>query len=219
MRASVVTCLLLAALAGLGIRWATNQPSAPAYAQEPASFRGAGFVGGAKGNKADPLQPILWEKKIESHLHAQLDDARNDALENAANQLQVFLNDRKIQWRPTADFIRSSKLVKKQEDKVVKLDVADNRPEISPPEMHQIVLQIAVTEADMKTIRQEDHKYRVEQRFWTAGRGLGGLVLLLGALAGYMRLDELTKGYFTLPLRLTALVLGVAGAGAVWFLV
>ncbi len=214
MRASVITCLLLAALAGLGIRWATYQPSSPAFAQEPVSFRGA-----AKVTKADPQQPVLWEKKVESRLHAQLDDARNDALENAANQLHVFLNDRKIQWRPTADFIRSSKLVKKQEDKVVKLDVADNRPEISPPEMHQIVLQLTVTDADMKTIRQEDHKYRVEQRLWTAGRGLGGLVLLLGALAGYMRLDELTKGYFTLPLRLAALVLGVAGAGAVWFLV
>jgi hypothetical protein len=215
MRISVITCLLLAALAGLGIRWATYQPVAPAYAEEHAVVQAL-----QKPSKVAP-QSILWEKKIESHLHAQVEDARNEAFEDAANQLHVYLLGRNpaIQWRPSADFVRTSKLVKNTEDNVVKLDLDENSPDVRKPDMHQIVLQLSVTDTDMKAIRQEDHKFRVEQRLWTAGRGLGGFVLLLGALAGYMRLDELTKGYFTLPLRLGALLLGVVGAGVIWFVV
>jgi len=210
MRISVITCLLLAALAGLGIRWATYQPVAPAYAEEHAVVQAL-----QKPGKLAP-QSILWEKKIESHLHAQVEDARNEAFEVAANQLHVYLLGRSpaIQWRPSADFVRTSKLVKKADDNVVKSELAENFPD-----MHQVVLQLSLTDTEMEAIRQEDHKYRVEQRLWIAGRGLGGFVLLLGALAGYMRLDELTKGYFTLPLRLGALLLGVVGAGVIWFVV
>src|SRR5437764_1032335 len=82
-----------------------------------------------------------------------------------------------------------------------------------------LTLELAITADDLKEIQQEDHKFRVEQRLWLAGRGFGGLVLLLGAVAGFMRLDELTKGYFTFPLRVAALTLGVVGALVVWFVI
>ena len=50
-------------------------------------------------------------------------------------------------------------------------------------------------------------------------RIVGGLVLLFGAVAGSIRLDEWTKGYLTWPLRVAALVLGAGGAAVLWFVV
>jgi len=41
-------------------------------------------------------------------------------------------------------------------------------------------------------------------------------VLVLGAIAGAIRLDEWTKGYFPLPLKLGVVALAAAGAVAVW---
>jgi len=50
----------------------------------------------------------------------------------------------------------------------------------------------------------------------TAALGLGLVTVLLGAVAGYVRLDEWTKGYYTGRLFLAAVAVVVAaGAGVV----
>lgn len=53
----------------------------------------------------------------------------------------------------------------------------------------------------------------VSQRLFTLGGGLGFVLVCLGALAGYIRADEATKGYYTNRLRLLA----AAGVGAAGF--
>ena len=73
---------------------------------------------------------------------------------------------------------------------------------------------MAITQDDYRDILQRDSQYRMDQRLLWAGAGLAGLVVLFGAIAGYIRLDEWSKGYYTWWLRLGALgFLGVAGAG------
>ncbi|MFL5342729.1 MAG: hypothetical protein ACJ8F7_21565 [Gemmataceae bacterium] len=227
MRVSVLTCLILIALVVIGANAVDRGGNAPmppaplrppmAHGQEPVVVPAPPKNVAPKTNaaKGEPPTP-LWQSKVESQRFAQSEEAWNDALEKATTQLRLYLLERRpsIEWRPTPEFIRSNKIVKQSEDR----EVTDSAVPNMPP-MHQVSLQLAVTPEDLKLIQREDHKYRVEQRLWLAGRGLGGLVLLLGALAGYMRLDELTKGYFTFPLRAAALVLGVAGAAVVWFVV
>lgn len=53
----------------------------------------------------------------------------------------------------------------------------------------------------------------VSGRLWGLGLGLGFALICLGTLAGYIRADESTRGYFTWPLRIIATA-AVAGAGA-----
>jgi hypothetical protein len=47
-----------------------------------------------------------------------------------------------------------------------------------------------------------------------AGRGLGLLTLLLGAVAAYIRLDDWTKGYYSGRLFLAAALLTIFGGTA-----
>ena len=51
---------------------------------------------------------------------------------------------------------------------------------------------------------------QVAKRLTLLGGGLAFVVLCLGALSGYIKADEATKGYYTNPLRITA----AAGVGA-----
>ena len=56
-------------------------------------------------------------------------------------------------------------------------------------------------------------------RRWQAGRGLGGLLIILLAVIGYVRLDDWTKGYISLPLKLAAAAVAIAGPVILWLLV
>jgi len=56
------------------------------------------------------------------------------------------------------------------------------------------------------------------QRQWFAARGLAGLVALLLVCAGYLRLDEATRGYYTRLLRLAALGVLVGVGVGLWLL-
>jgi hypothetical protein len=47
---------------------------------------------------------------------------------------------------------------------------------------------------------------------------LAVLVLILAAVAGYIRADEWTRGYYTGRLRVLAVGAVAAGAAAVWWL-
>jgi hypothetical protein len=62
-----------------------------------------------------------------------------------------------------------------------------------------------------------DRQVRSKERMSLLVRVLIGLVAALAALAGYMRLDEATKGYYTRWLRLAALgFVAVVGTGLWW---
>ena len=47
----------------------------------------------------------------------------------------------------------------------------------------------------------------------------GQTIVLLTAIAGYVRLDEWSKGYYTGALRVAALAVVLASAAGMWFFV
>jgi hypothetical protein len=70
---------------------------------------------------------------------------------------------------------------------------------------------------DRNEFLRKDRDHRVVQRQIYLGKILAGLVVFLTAVAGYFRLDEATKGYYSGWLRLAALgLVGIVGAGIWW---
>jgi hypothetical protein len=85
--------------------------------------------------------------------------------------------------------------------------------------MYTQTLTIELGDSQLKAAFEENHHERVQTRLWQAGRGLGGLLIILLAIVGYVRLDDWTKGYISLPLKLTAAAVAIAGPAALWFLI
>lgn len=200
---SLIFCLLTIALLGIGVREQVSVKVHGHARAERVVFKGMG---------TDP--GTLWSGEVKSEPHAKLEDAWDDALDSAVWKVREYLVTRTppIEWKPTPQFVRK-RLVRKHTEEVKKFTSTGGI------DMHQVNLKLTITAEDLRQIEQEDRKFHAEHRLWIVGRGLGGLVLLLGAVAGFIRLDELTKGYITWPLRITALTLGVAGAAAIWFVV
>jgi hypothetical protein len=140
-------------------------------------------------------------------------DAFQDALEEAQARVYAYLRQQQppIEWMPPREYVREH-LVKEQ------------RPE--PPKnfgapvgvLRQVLLSVEVTPADYRAITRIDREYRMGQRLGWLARVVAGLVALLAAVAGYIRLEEWSKGYYTAWLRVGAvLFLGAVGAG-LWYL-
>jgi hypothetical protein len=91
--------------------------------------------------------------------------------------------------------------------------------------MSKVWLKVAVTQTDLRDMDIQDHKFQVKQletqrerhaekRMLVAARILGCLVALFAVVAGYIRLDEFTKGFYTGWLRLAGgVLLTVVGVG------
>jgi hypothetical protein len=138
--------------------------------------------------------------------HGDADYARAMALERAQQEVLLYLQQHpKIQWVPDQDYI-DQHLVKERRNK--------SSTDLDGLKVEHRELDVAITPDDWRDILQHDSQYRMDQRLLWVGAGLAGLVVLFGAIAGYIRLDEWSKGYYTWWLRLGALgFLGVAGAG------
>jgi hypothetical protein len=133
------------------------------------------------------------------------DDARSKALARAQEEVLLYLQDHhpKVEWVPDQDYI-DQHLVKGRRNIPSNLD---------GEKVEHRELDVAITPEDWRDILQHDSQYRMDQRLLWVGAGLAGLVVLFGAVAGYIRLDEWSKGYYTWWLRFGALgFLGLAGA-------
>jgi hypothetical protein len=79
-------------------------------------------------------------------------------------------------------------------------------------------VQIQITSDSLKKMREQAREQRVTQRQHWMGLGLAGFIAVLLVAAGYLRLEEATKGYYTGLLRVSALsLLGMVG-GFIWYL-
>jgi hypothetical protein len=141
------------------------------------------------------------------------EDARRDALTKAYGQ---FLEDLRsqtppLEWRPPPDYLEKHLRQRLQWDEDTRtLDEPVGR-------MKHATLTVSLTDQDRQEIRQLDQQVRREDRLLFLAKILAGVLVFLAAVAGYIRLDEWSKGYYTGWLRFGAasLIGGAAGA-AVW---
>ena len=149
------------------------------------------------------------------YLEDDLQMARQQALKAAAEKLSAYLQARfpGYRYRPTPDFLVSHKLVDTGENVEYVLD----NPEA--PKMVRHKLTVELRDLQLARLLDEDRREHSAERLEVAGRGLAGLVLILVALVGYVRLDDWTRGYFSTFLKFTALALAVGGAALLWYLI
>lgn len=169
-------------------------------------------------------------------------DAIDSALEAARGELAAYLRKQepRVEYVPTIDLIRDHLLA----DLRLEDQPRDGAKEVRPIErsrkqmfeeerdfqgelgiMRRVSLKATLTPDQLKRIKAEDVKYRGEQRrLVSQGRQvllakvLAAVVALLGVLAGYFRLEEATKGYYTTALRVGAFAVVAAVVAGLWLL-
>ena len=225
MRASVIASIFVIGLLGVGFgtrRCAVHPPQAWADIAVPPAPK-------AKSNPAPkpvrrpvaeppmakgPADPV-WKEEVLGPDQTKSQLARTDALKAACDAVAEYMQRRYPGYRfvPTPQFLTDRKMVDDGKDEPQTLADAD------APIMIRHRLTVEILPEHLRRLLQEDRKLRVEDRLWLAGRALAALLIVLVAFAGYIRLDDWTKGYFSLALKLTAVALAVAGSVVLWWLI
>jgi hypothetical protein len=205
MRASLWFGLLALGLIAASIRMSTASPQRP---------RG---VRSAPPPAAEPTWEVTGhylrtpgEAKEEACKRAQ-----EDALKRASTSVVAYLDKTygRLNWNPTLDQLTEAGVVRlegepKQKDELVE---ARARVTITAPYRQEVERQAQETH---RLARQQ----RSQHRHVLLARVLAGLVVLCVVVAGYLRLEDLTRGYYTSLLRLAALAV-LAGTAAALTLV
>jgi len=209
MRSSVVATLVFVGLIGLGVR-----------AQALSSKSDTGPL---KARPAAPAEPKVI-LKVEGKFQTTSAAARQVALRRAQEQIALILQEKfpGTQYLPTLDYINHN-LVRSSREEVV-ADLVGNgqaRP-VEPPDvtddMRRWILEVEVTNDLLAQAEKFEREQQVGDRMAFLGRLVAVLVLLLGAVAAYIRAVEWTRGYYTGRLRVLAVGAVAAGTAAVIWL-
>jgi len=139
-----------------------------------------------------------------------IEDAHQVAVEKAQQVVIEFLRsqDPPIEWTPSLNYVQNH-LTKNS---------ADEANEIV--ELGKTYRRKLKVEVDGRTYREMlnfDRHERMEQRHSLLLKVLGCFVALFIAIAGYIRLDELTKGYLTNWLRILGISALIVACVVVWY--
>lgn len=152
----------------------------------------------------DEPPPTIWKATIESQpLPKPL--AAEDFLDMIRAKLTHELN---LTHPPSREWVND-------ERNIIKLRMDETKPLSKADELIGEVVQlkgeVELTQDGWKDLVRIERKDRSDERLELAARGLGLLTVLLGAVAGYIRIDEWTKGYYSKRLFLAAsLLVGIA---------
>jgi hypothetical protein len=158
-----------------------------------------------------PDDKTIWPEETQKGWGRTRADAEEYALIRAQGKVGEFLREKQpgFTWVPPTDFIKKN-LVKGESQRLKEFD-----KELGPgPEGHAEcwALTIAITRETYRTMlrmEHEDHlrllraerEVRMGERMGILGKLLMAVVALLAAVAGYLRLEDWTKGYYTWWLR------------------
>jgi hypothetical protein len=210
MRASIVASLIILALLGLGLRGWVDEASPPkAAAQETKTT--SRVVTASPADKAAPI----WKATVDGGFHTKREDAWDDALIAASHKFANYLEDKhpEIAWTPSPEFVRKNLVKTSHEETRTPETVADS------PLLYRIQLDVELNADNQKEVEKAAREFHIHERMLILGRWLGALILLLGGIASYIRVDDWAKGYLTLPLRGIVIVLVAAGIFSLWWFV
>ncbi len=217
MRLALIGSVIVLGVAVVGYHAARHtgprRPCPPPVAQV-VHFDNACPAGAA--DRRLPLPPVAQAVHFEHHPKDQTwtvsgwgkteADAEQVALDKACKEVNDFLQrqDPPVHWRPSRDFVDHN-LVKERKPEAKEL------PDLG--QMYQATFEVRLEPKDYRDILEHDRQDRADQRHVLLGKVVLAILALLLAVFGYFRLEEMTRGYYTLWLRLGALALvGVAGA-------
>jgi hypothetical protein len=158
-------------------------------------------------------QPFpLWNIKEAGQT---LDDADELAQEKALKEIRSFLARQSppVRWQPDLAWVKDQKQPLLTHRVVEEQDLPDSRQHA-----YFVSYDVQLTPQAYRKILENDRQLTMQERQLLLGKVLAALVAVFTAFAGYYRLEEATKGYYTNWLRLGALGL-VAAVGGALFLV
>jgi hypothetical protein len=158
-------------------------------------------------------QPFpLWNIKEAGQ---NLADADELAQEKALKEIRSFLARQSppIRWQPDLAWVKDQKQPLLTHRVVEEQDLPD-----SGLHAYFVSYDVQLTQQAYRKIIENDRQLTMQERQFLLGKVLAGLVAVFAAFAGYYRLEEATKGYYTNWLRLGALGL-IAAVGGALFLV
>jgi hypothetical protein len=160
---------------------------------------------------ATPHLKQAWEATAEGRADDK-EVAERIALNKAQEKLEKFLHTQPmpvVRWVPSVEYIEAHLL--QGQPNTIQLAASEDQ---AGEGKFLVKVNIAVSDSDYQKLLEYDrqqseqhHQALVQGRLLGLGKVLIGLVVLLGAMAGYCRLEEATKGYYTTWLR--AAVIGL----------
>jgi hypothetical protein len=180
---------------------------------EPAPVAPAADKGRTPAGVVDISEGKVIGWRITGEYQTTLEDATQRALTLAKATVHRYLRNQEppINWVPPLNFVHM-RLVKNLTN-----ELADFGGSVGP--MHRVILDVKLTPEALREIVQQDREQgrqmvqreREEQakaRMLWLGKILLALVALLAAVAGYIRLDDMTKGYLSHWMRLAVFFVG-----------
>jgi hypothetical protein len=142
-----------------------------------------------------------------------IDDARERALEKARDSIEEHLEKHypNIGWRPTIQGLLAESVVKVDDAK--ESDLAELKGYEVTAHIDLRDANLAKLQVDVDQAREQSQANALYWRRLLVGRILAALVALFLIVGGYLRLEEMTRGYYTTLLRVgtgAALLLIVA---------
>ena len=162
----------------------------------------------ARKSAPEPKIVARWKTDGVGDSH---EDAYLDGVDRIRQELHSYLAKQgfQLEIQPSVLFLES--LIKSQQE-------GEQRDLGRGGISHQVFLVVELSNLELDKLLLQDRQIRAEGRMLSLAKILFGLVAFLAVLAGYFRLEEATKGYYTNWLRLAALgFLFAAGAGLWWF--
>ncbi|HYT90540.1 MAG TPA: hypothetical protein VEL76_17670 [Gemmataceae bacterium] len=165
-------------------------------------------------DKARADKTARWEVKGRGET---IEEAEKVALARARTLVEEHLRRQQppLRWSPSAEYIRAH-LVSGSPQRLTDEDKTVNTPEGREYTLRSWSWTVTITPEQYRELVKDARREKASDRMLLAGKVTVGLVLLLAALAGYLRLDDWTKGAYTrwLVLALAGLLAGV-GTGLV----
>jgi hypothetical protein len=191
-------------------------------------------------SRPEAPKPVPWVVDVESDWEVKRDDAVQNALQKAQPKIEQFLREQSLylEWSPDPKYIQKNLVkdlppdagfinpgegevseVRLSNGRVIREEVKDFKGQVGI--MRRVCLRVEINMDNRNDMRHQDEVYqsnkcreRAEERQGKLARVLAGVVVMLTAIALYLRLEKRTKGYYTTWLRLgVVLIILLVGAG------
>jgi hypothetical protein len=137
----------------------------------------------------------------------------SDALEKACQDLAAYLKRHypDIDWQPTVEDLEQAKMIEVVGEPAKKTSDSGETYYVA-------TLKVALNQQQLLALRETARQHRVQDRHHTAALALVAICVFLVVAVGYLKLEEMTRGFYTGLLRVVAVgILALAGAG-IWLL-
>jgi hypothetical protein len=149
------------------------------------------------------MEPAVpWKKTIEV-LGATEKMARDEVWDQVST---LLAHDLDLSTLPSRDFLSEKLKLNRKNESVTP------GPEIDGVKTVQVHMDLELTPEGWRQLAAFERSWLARERTEFAFRALAIVTILLGAVAGYIRLDEWTKGYYTGRLRILAVVIVAVAA-------